>query len=427
MHYKKYLLMLSVVSCFLIAHEREFIDTMVQYAGGTISSHVQEVLYELALPDPANVKEKCMLHARDKSLLHSVFPSLQKTLPYIVLGDLPTPVVRLYKLEERTKSRANLYIKRDDMTGRFKHKKRAFGGNKIRKLEFLLADALSLGARSVMTYGAIGSNHVVATASLCNYLGLHCMAMLTPQPVTQVVQRNVLLMHAYGVEMILNPDKNLRHMQTVCSYIQHKYKRGTFPYFIPTGGSCPVGITGFVNAAFELRSQIEQGLLPEPDYIYVAMGSMGTTVGLLLGLRAAGLKSRVVSVAVEPDDLQHPFSAQLVRLLQKTNNFLHEKAVEFPLFEWNEDAGLVRLDWSGSAYGAITQEAIEAINVMQESEGIMLDTTYTGKAFAALVFDLQSGILDGKKILFWNTFCSDAETVGMDYQKIPIEFQRYFA
>ena len=408
----------------ILANERALVDTMIHRAEGEISDTMKQTLRGLASL-PTGEKNSVPRYCGANIVLYEAYPNLKETLPHVSLADLPTPVARLSCLESHGKGHVELYVKRDDVTGRLKDDKRSFGGNKIRKQEFLLADALSLGAKSVITYGAIGSNHVVATAVSCKSVGLRCAAMLIPQDIEDIVKRNLLLMHKYDVEMTLNPDLETRHMQTICSFVQNKYKRGDMPYFIPTGGSCPIGIIGFVNAAFELRAQIEQGLLPEPDYIYVAMGSVGTMVGLMLGVRAARLKSKVVGVAVEPEN-PRTFGKHIVNLLNKTNALLHEKDDSFPLFAWSENDLNRRFEFSGPDYGVVTKEAVRAIDVMKKTEGIQLDTTYTGKAFSGMLHDLESGALNGKKVLFWNTFCSDAQPVDFDYKGLPIEFHCYF-
>ena len=432
---KRWVTVLVLSSVFVLANEQALVDTMINCTqmefNGTqrdTSDKTKQTLHKLASP---NSDEVCSLQVAQTSsgverLLYRFYPKLKTTLPYITLGDLPTPIMRIKQLEAQIGNTAEIYVKRDDLTGRIKDGQRSFGGNKIRKLEFLLADACLLGAKSVMTYGAIGSNHVVATAVTCKAVGLRCIAMLTPQAVADIVKRNLLLMHKYDVDMSLNPNGEIRHLQTICSYVQNKYKNGNMPYFIPTGGSCPTGIVGFVNAAFELRDQIEQGLLPEPDYIYVATGSVGTTVGLLLGVRAAGLRSKVIGIAVQPDDVNDPLINHIVRLLNETNLFLCQKDSNFPLFSWSEQDVQLRFDFSGPAYGQVTKEAMRAIDVMKQTSGLQLDTTYTGKAFAGLLHDLESGVLKDKTVLFWNTFCSDVELADIDYKVLPVEFQRYF-
>ncbi len=353
-------------------------------------------------------------------------PAFVQNIPCIELGDMPTPIMRLTRLESLFHNRVQLYQKDDGRIGKVKEGERSFGGNKIRKLEFLLADAVAHGARSVMTYGCIGSNHVVATAASAQKVGLRCIAQLSPQAVTDVVKRNMLLMGVYDTQIILNPTREVREMQTICSVIQNEYTQGDIPYLIPTGGSCPIGIIGFVNAVFELKEQINEGLMPEPDYIYVPMGSCGTVVGLMLGVRAAGLCSQVVGIAVEPDDPQKPFLKKVQILLQQTNRLLHEKDALFPFFEWHEEDIYICLAYGGTEYGVVTPQAQQAIELFKQTESIQLDPTYTGKAAAGMLADLSSGAVDDKVVLFWNTFCAEVATPTITYDQLPHSLHQFF-
>ena len=379
--------------------------------------------------------ETCATHCKSKSMHHdwfydrplfSDYPSLSKSLPCIELADLPTPISQLTNVESYYNKSCKLFIKDDGLTGQIENGVRSFGGNKIRKLEFLLADARAHGAQSVMTYGCIGSNHVVATAVSSKKLGLRCIAQLSPQDVTHVVKRNMLLMGEHDTTMILNPHREIRSMQTICSYVQNIYKNGDIPYFIPTGGSCPIGIIGFVNAAFELKEQIKNGDMPEPDYIYVATGSCGTLVGLMLGARTAGLKSKIIGIAVEPNDPRNSFTTQVLSLLKQTNKLLHEKDPAFPLFEWHPKDVTIHLNFGGPDYGVITPEALQAIDFFQKKEGIGLDTTYTGKAAAGMLADIASGMLDNSVVLFWHTFCADVPEPQIEASMLSKPFHQFF-
>ena len=358
--------------------------------------------------------------------LFDKYSGLYRTLPCVQFGMLPIPIMRLKNLEKRYDNKAQLFIKDDGMTGAIDGSVCSFGGNKIRKLEFLLADALAHGADSILTYGAIGSNHVVATGASCKQVGLQCTALLTPQDVTNVVKRNMLLMRQNNVEMILNPNAEMRNVQKEVIFTT-QVKGEKKPYFIPTGGSNKIGAIGFVNAAFELKNQVEQGDLPEPDYIYVATGSCGTVAGLTLGLRAAGLlQTQVRGFVVEPDNLADPFIARTLKLILDTNAFLHEKDDQFPLYKWSREDVHLSFDYSGADYGIVTSETTEAIALFKQEEDVLLDTTYTGKAAAALIDHLAQDMLNGKVVLFWKTFCSQVAEPSISFEQLAPEFQSFF-
>ena len=200
------------------------------------------------------------------------------------------------------------------------------------------------------------------------------------------------------------------------------------PYYIPMGGSNEVGAVGFVNAAFELKEQIDQKIIPEPDYIYVTLGSAGTAAGLILGCKAAGLKTKIVAVRISG---KPEIKADLLKnLIKSTNKYLNMFDKNFPIFDIKEDDYIINNDFSGKKYAEVTKEGATAIRVLRAFEKIQLDGTYTGKTFAALLFDLvQKPELRDKNILFWNTYCSgnfSEITKDMDYKNLPDLLQGYF-
>lgn len=339
--------------------------------------------------------------------LFEQYPMLQDRISYISLGSFPTPIKRLTELE-RMYHVDNLFIKQDGMSGgKAAQGITLFGGNKVRKLEFLLADALHYKAESILTFGGTGSNHAVATATYAQQLGLRCYIMLTPQPDSPIVQRNLGLMYSAGAKIIFSDNSAMRAIDTIEAFVASKKIYGDYPYFIPTGGSVVLGVLGFVNAAFELRRQIDEGLLPEPDCIYVATGSCGTTAGLALGLKAAKIRSRIVAVCIEPEGVPGAIERKIGTFYRQANQLLHTCDETFPLFTDEMDNVTIVHDFCGTGYGVSSLEAIQAIDDMSKYEGICLDETYTGKAFSALRAHAQKNLLSDKKVLFWNTFCSD--------------------
>ncbi|MFU8795668.1 MAG: pyridoxal-phosphate dependent enzyme, partial [Dehalococcoidia bacterium] len=169
------------------------------------------------------------------------------------------------------------------------------------------------------------------------------------------------------------------------------------------------------------------GETPQPHYIYVACGTMGTTAGLLLGLRAAKLDTRVVSVRVTAERFVN--TRAMIRLIGRANSFLHSLDPSFPVFEFSAADIDIRHDCFGRRYALYTQEAMEAVSLMREREGIKLDGTYTGKAMVALIRDAENRVLRGKSVLFWNTLNSRSHpelTADLDYRELPRSFHRYF-
>jgi D-cysteine desulfhydrase len=354
--------------------------------------------------------------------LFEQFTVLKANLPYVRLCEFPTPIKKLNIMGEKI-GLDHLYVKRDDLTGKI------CGGNKVRKLEFILGDALRKGARETITFGFAGSNHALATAVHANHLGLKSISMLLPQHNANYVRQNLLMSHYCNVELHQHRNKLLLSLATMVQLLKHRLKKGKIPYFIPPGGSSPLGIIGFVNAAFELKNQIEQKEIPEPDLIYIGLGSAGTVVGLMLGLKILKMKSRVIPVRVI--DKKFIDKTTVIKRYSETNSFLHSMDPSFPQLELSADDFEIRDEYLGSGYAQFTKEGIEAINLMEETEGIKLDGTYTGKTAAALIDDAhkQKQNMKDKVVLFWNTLNSrdfSDSIQHIDYHQLPETFHQYF-
>lgn len=354
--------------------------------------------------------------------LFDTYPLLRKQIPHISLGSLPTPITRLEKASQ-VLDVPNLYVKRDDVTGALDDEgNHIYGGNKVRKLEFLLADAFAHGASCVMTFGCAGSNHALATAVYAQRVGLKCICLLKPQANSHVVRNNLKMHNLCGTELYYYPANDVRTLGAVVTWLQEKNKSGNFPYVIPTGGSCSLGALGYVNAAFELKAQVDAGVMPEPDKIYVACGSCGTTAGLILGCKLAGLKTKVIPVAVEPDDYPGAFKETIVNLMLETNKMLHETDASVPLFSADDFQVDVNVSSHGE-YGVFTQDGMQAKKFLKNNENIILDGTYSAKAFAGLLKDVEQGAINKNEvILFWNTFCGldySSQLAGVNYKNLP--------
>jgi 1-aminocyclopropane-1-carboxylate deaminase/D-cysteine desulfhydrase-like pyridoxal-dependent ACC family enzyme len=354
--------------------------------------------------------------------LFSRFPLLQKNLPHVLLGDLPTPVQRLEHLEASLGANSPaIYIKRDDLSSTI------YGGNKVRKLEFVLARALDRGYQEVLTFGGAGSNHALATALYAKPLDLKCISMLVPQPNAAGVQRNLLMHYQSGAELHHFSSIPATAAGSIALLIRHKLRTGRFPYLIPPGGSSPTGLIGFVNAAFELREQVDAGLLPEPDYLYAASGTMGTVVGLALGLVAAGMKTQVMAVRVT--DALFTSIPKARKLFRATLKVIRQADPGFPSCDFPVDTFRFRHEFFGEEYGRFTEEGQRAVHLLLETEDVKIEGTYTGKTLAALLADTASGDLQGKKVLFWNTYNArdfSADIEDTDYHALPPAFHRYF-
>ncbi len=349
------------------------------------------------------------------------YPVLQEAFPVVHLATLPTPVGCLTQLEA-TLPVEGLWIKRDDRSAE------PYGGNKVRKLEYLLGWAQAQGHPAVLTFGAAGSNHALATSLYAQWHGLRCHAILSPQENSPTVRKNLLGHLAAGTT--LHPVSGRRAgQQRCCEILCEEYAdHGRLPFVIPPGGSSPLGMLGYVNAGLELAAQIEAGELPRPDAIYVASGTMGTCIGLLIGLQCAGLDMvQVVAVRVTVAPFTSPEKGRLLH--QATGRMLHDVDPAFPCFPFPEAQFILKDAQLGAGYGFPTVAGEAAVQAIQAAEGISLEGTYTGKALAGLVEDAENRVLCQKKVLFWNTYNSQDLTPliqDKNYRDLPDDFHAYF-
>lgn len=347
------------------------------------------------------------------SYLNLHYPQLNR-LPREFLGAFPTPVTR------HQTGRLPLYVKHDDLTHPL------YGGNKLRKLEYLFGQALARGHRSVATFGAAGSNHALATALHARSLGLACTCLLVHQPKTPSVRRTLAMHLAIGTRLVPwrgygREDLSLYRRLFRGPDAAHR------PFVIPMGGSSWQGAVGYVNAAFELARQVEAGELPEPSRIYVPLGTMGTVAGLALGLAAAGLRSRLIAVRVVIEAVAD--EARTRRLAEKTNTLLRRLDADFPVVEPGRLNLEFRHEFLGPGYAVPTPEAVSAVAWAKERLDLGLETTYSGKALSALLADAEGGVPDAGPALFWNTYSSAPLPAAADEPAgptLPEAFRRYF-
>lgn len=351
-------------------------------------------------------------------------PALRSKISYIKLCELPTPVGRLAKLGDRFGVK-NLYFKDDGINSP------CFGGNKVRKLEFLIADALYSGAKTIITVGDAGSNCVLATLAQSKRTGfreIYCL--LGPQLNASYLRRNLLLDLFYG-GIISYYNLESEQTRAIWELSDALRDKGKWPYMIGFGATCPIGFLGYMNAAFELKEQIKQGLLPEPDYIYVPLGSAGTAGGLILGIRLAGLKSVVVPVAISGKNGDAYYrTEELVERINETINFFYRLTPTVPRDKFVASDLEYRNNFADCAYAEITEEVAQGLQELYSTEGIKLEGTYTGKALAAMIYDVQhKEELKDKNILLWNTFCYgtfEELTSAINYKDLPQELHFYF-
>ncbi len=347
------------------------------------------------------------------------FPATER-LEHVELASLPTPVQHLEGLGAEL-GLGGLWIKRDDKTSSL------YGGNKVRKLEFLLGDALAQKRSGVWTVGAIGSHHVLATSLYARQSGLEPHALHFPQPLTDHVREVLKALSTTRPELELASSKNTMPVKLAKRRIRQWLSRTENPYYIPGGGSAPRGVLGYVNAALELATQIDNGQLPMPDVIVVAAGTCGTLAGLELGRRLAELPTRIIGVRVVDKLLANPLVT--ANLANRAGKILAEYGVDVPRIRAS-DIHMID-DQFGPGYGEETPQGLAAIELAEAFSDVELDPTYTAKAFAGLIHFDSSPQRPIKNALYWHTLSSadlsplieDADITS----GLPPEYQKFFS
>lgn len=292
-------------------------------------------------------------------------------IPRIDLGYTPTPLEPLDRLSEMLGG-PRIWIKRDDCTGL------ATGGNKTRKLEYLMADALAQRADTVITFGAVQSNHARQTAAACAKLGLECHLVLTRRVAWKHAEYetngNVLFDRLLGAHVHLIESADAERFTS--TLIDDLTRQGNQCYVVPTGGSNAIGALGYVRCAGEIADQSRHCGF-QPDRLVHATSSGGTQTGLTVGLLAAGFDCEVIGVNVY--DTNHD------RIEQRVARLLDEVLTRVKL---NANAtGSLRIvhDFLGEDYGIPTRQTIDAVKALAATEGVLVDPVYSGKAFAGLL------------------------------------------
>lgn len=331
--------------------------------------------------------------------------------PSVKLGFFPTP---LYKLEHLSKKYGvDLYIKRDDLTG-----PGLFGGNKIRKLEFLLGEAKKQGADYILTYGAAQSNHAMQTVTACRKLGLKPLLYLISvvPPDTINYRGNLLINKIMDAEAhIITPrtgamEQALAEAQAdAARRMQELEKEGHRCFEIPAGGASPVGTLGFIKAYLEMASQLARDSLGI-DYLYHATGTGGTFAGLLAGKKL--FKDQIQIVPVDVGLVTPGYENKVARLTREVLSLLGQDEI-IP-----DDEIQIEKNYSGPGYELPSAESSSALKLLAREEGILVGPVYTAKALAAVIDHVREGkIAKGSRVLYWHTggvaeLFAEAEMVG---------------
>jgi D-cysteine desulfhydrase family pyridoxal phosphate-dependent enzyme len=302
-------------------------------------------------------------------------------IPRLRFAHLPTPIESLPRLTQ-TLGGPHLLVKRDDQTGL------ALGGNKTRKLEFLLAEAQTQGARTLITAGAVQSNHCRQTAAAAARFGFECLLVLAGEA-PSTPSANVLLDELLGARIIWagKEQRDLVLQQT----FEQAVAQGRKPYLVPYGGSNPTGALGY---AFALEEFMQQGV--HADWIIFASSSGGTQAGLVAGAAHFGFSGKILGISV--DEPQRSLQTRVASLASDTSQRLGKR------MEFTPDTILVNADFCSPGYGVLTAAEREAISLFAKNEGLLLDPVYTGRAAAGLIALIRQGLFtNDETVLFWHT------------------------
>lgn len=310
---------------------------------------------------------------------------LTSSVRRVPIAYLPTPLVEMKRLSQELGG-PRLFVKRDDQTGL------ATGGNKARKLEYLIAEALDQGADTVLTVGAVQSNHARQTAAAAAMHGLRCVLIL-PGSDPADWSGNLLLGDLLGARVHWAGGKPLH--ETMMEVAVEEESAGRHPYLIPLGGSNPLGALGYVAAMEELMGQLKERDL-DVDAIVFASSSGGTQAGIMVGAKALGFDGRVVGISVAKTE------SGLREILQE---LLPETAEILGLdLSFDETDFSVYDDYVGEGYGVMGAPEREAIRLVASTEGILVDPVYTGRAMAGLLDLIRRGVYGpSETVIFWHT------------------------
>lgn len=304
-----------------------------------------------------------------------------KEIPRIRFAHLPTPVEPMENLTKLLQ-RCSFFVKRDDQTGL------AFGGNKTRKLEFLVAAAKAEGAKTLITAGAVQSNHCRQTAAAAARFGFKCVLILMGD-LNENISGNLLLDTFFGAQIQWS-SREKRDVDLMNAF-QLAHNEDQQPFLIPYGGSNSIGVMGYVYAMKEL---IEQG--HRPEWIVFPTSSGGTQAGLVLGAKLFGYRGKILGISV--DEKIAPLTNRVRGLIEETADHLQVK------INLEESDIVINDDYLGAGYGIMGEPEREAIQILAQTEGLLVDPVYTGRAAAGLIDLTRKGFfLHDDDVVFWHT------------------------
>jgi D-cysteine desulfhydrase len=303
-------------------------------------------------------------------------------IPRLHFAHLPTRIEELPRVTAHLNG-PRILVKRDDQTGL------AFGGNKTRKLEFLVAEALGQGARTLITGGALQSNHCRQTAAAAARFGLDCILVLNGE-IPDRPSANLLLDQMFGADIVTIKDRALRD-QTLQQTYEKALADGRKPYLVWYGGSNPTGALGY---AYAMQEFMEQDI--HADWIVFGTSSGGTHAGLVLGQRVFGYQGNVLGISI--DEPEEWLKSRVSTLASDASERIGQR------IDFTRDDVLANEEYCQAGYGVLTDAEREAVKLFAKLEGLLLDPVYTGRAAAGMINLIRKGFFKkDETVLFWHT------------------------
>lgn len=344
---------------------------------------------------------------RTRPVLFDALPALADALPWRPLVHAPTAIERTSAIAGWL-GRDDVWMKRDDLASPL------YGGNKVRRYEFVLAEAVARGARRIVTAGGLASTQVTATAVFGRELGIAVRAVLFDQPITKYAKQALLMDVSTGAELIWGGG----YLTTVLHTLRGLWRnRHDGNFLITPGASNPTANLGYLDAALELAAQVERGEMPRPDAIVLPTGSAGTLAALALGMAWLGWDTEIIGVRIAPRVVCNRFT--IGNIVRATDRFLRAREparwrLSRPV-RWSLHHGAI-----GAGYGHPTPEAVGAIERVDALTGRPGEVTYSAKALVGLRAIAQAPRWRGKTLLLWNTLSTPRPAISADAsERVP--------